>query len=305
MHPPGARRPRTVRKALSRTAALAGHRAARGALAVGLLSGALGTTAAALAPAHGPVPTVFCGRPDSTDFPLASRVYGGPATYPAGGGWRTWRLELRNTTDAVCEDVHPVVVLAAAHHGLRPGRIRLEYRDPADGDWRAVPFEATDHEEQVGVFAKSGGTAEPGEPGGSGERGSGRAPGGGLSVPAKGTLAVPVRLRFAPETVPDRITATVTTVQRRGSDGEWIGQSVPYPFAVRAGRSGRSEESGEAGRPDASSAPLPPEKTPAAPVPPQELAATAQGPVRPLSLAAAALLAAGGLALAGARRLRR
>ncbi|MFI9046685.1 hypothetical protein [Streptomyces sp. NPDC053427] len=315
MHPPGAPRPRTVRQVPVPGTA---YRTARTALAAGLLAGVLGTTAAALATAqpagpapepgvpHGPVPTVSCGRPDSPSFPIDSRVHGGPATYQAGGDWETWQLELRNTTDAVCEDVHPVVVLTAARPGLRPERIRLEYRDPAGGDWRPVPFEATDHEEQIGVFAKS---AESG----GGERG--RAPGGGLAVPANGTVTLPIRLRFAAGTAPGPVTANVTTVQRRGSDGEWIGQSGDYRFTVRPAASAAPASPESAAPPEAPGAPesAPSPEAPGVPesapspesVAPRELAATAQGPVRALALAAAGLFVAGALLLAGARRLRR
>ncbi|MGW2629875.1 hypothetical protein ACWC2K_11165 [Streptomyces chattanoogensis] len=279
MQPPGARHPRTVRKAL----------------AAGLLGGVLGTTAApgaarAAGAEAAPRDPVSCGRPDSADFPLASRVYGGPAAYRAGGDWRTWRLELRNTTGAACEDIHPVVVLAAARHGLRPERIRLEYRDPAGGDWRPVAFEATDRDEQIGVFAKRDADG----------------PGGGLSVPANGTVTVPVRLRFAPDTAPDRITATVTTVQRRGSDGEWTGQSGGYRFAVQAADSApASPEALPGTRPGASPGASPETSAPPAPAAPRELAATAQGPARALALLAAGLFTGGVLLRAGARRLRR
>ncbi|MFJ9853592.1 hypothetical protein [Streptomyces sp. NPDC101150] len=316
MHPPGARRPRTVRRTLLSATA---HRTARTALVAGLLSGVLGTTAAALATAqpadgrapgrglpHGPVPTVSCGRPDSPSFPIDSRVRGGPAAYPAGGDWGTWQLELRNTTDAVCEDVHPIVVLTSARHGLRPGRIRLEYRDPAGGDWRPVPFEATDHEEQIGVFAKSAkpaksdksaNAAESAGAGGPGGGEPGRASGGGLAVPANGTVTVPIRLRFAAGTAPGPVTANVTTVQRRGSDGEWIGQSGDYRFAVQADASAAPASPEAAAPPDPAASPAPAE--------PRELAATAQGPVRALAVAAGGLFAAGALLLAGSRRLRR
>ncbi|MFF4698494.1 hypothetical protein [Streptomyces chattanoogensis] len=276
MQPPGERHPRTVRKAL----------------AVGLLGGVLGTTTAlgAARAEASPLDPLSCGRPDSPDFPLASRVYGGPAAYRAGGDWRTWRLELRNTTGAACEDIHPVVVLAAARHGLRPERIRLEYRDPAGGDWRPVPFEATDRDEQIGVFAKRGA---------DGAR-------GGLSVPANGTVTVPVRLRFAPDTAPDRITATVTTVQRRGSDGEWAGQSGGYRFAVQEADSApASPEALPRTRPETSPDAFPGTSAPPAPAAPPELAATAQGPARALALLAAGLFTGGALLRAGARRLRR
>ncbi|MEV0369121.1 hypothetical protein AB0I10_04740 [Streptomyces sp. NPDC050636] len=279
-------------------------RAVRAALAVGLLSGlagggfAVGTAYAS--EVRAPVPSAACGRPDSRDFPISSRVYGGPATYSTGGDWQTWQLELRNTTAAACEDVHPVIVLTDAHRALRPERIRLEFRDPAGG-WRPVPFESTDHDEQIGVFGV-------GEEKGAGDGGRGEGAGGGLTVPGKGTMTVQMRMRFERGTPADRITANVTTVQRRGTDGEWIGQSGDYRFDVRPGAPAPAAPMTPAmpglpsflGTPPGG--PHPHHRDPTAP---SELAATGHGSLFGIGAMVAGLLAGGVVLVAAARRLRR
>ncbi|WP_407552852.1 hypothetical protein QOM21_23190 [Streptomyces sp. Pv4-95] len=302
-------------------ALLAGAAATLGAAPAAAHAPTPADTSARTAAAHAPVPSVSCGRPDSTRFPIDSRVAGGQRAYPAGGGWQTWKLELRNTTDAACEDVHPVVVLVAAHRGLRSGQIHLEFRDPAGGGWRPVPFESTERDEQVGVFGK-------GADGGAGGSPAERAAGRGVTVPAKGTTALPVRMRFAPDTPQGDLTAKVTTMQRRGSDGEWVGQSDDYRFAVRPRGTSHAPTPGAPTAPSASSAPgmplpplapsrpalsLPPQAsvspdaTPAThePTPPSELATTGHAPVFGFGALGAGLLLSGGVLLAWARRLRR
>ncbi|UQA95234.1 hypothetical protein [Streptomyces halobius] len=313
---------RTVRTARSARAVHAG-------LAVGLLSGLLGAdftfgTAHASAqgrlhgpaPGRAPVPSAACGRPDSPDFPISSRVHGGPATYSSGGGWQTWQLQLRNTTAAACEDVHPIVVLTDARRALRPERIRLEFRDPADGGWRPVPFESTDHDEQIGVFGKEGKDeaeekVEGEEKGGGAEKegralGTGGRAGGGLTVPGKGTLSVPMRMRFEQGTPADRVTANVTTVQRRGSDGEWIGQSGDYRFDIRPGAPAPAAPMTPAmpGLPSFLGTP-PGEPHPSQdPTSSSELAATGRGSLFGLGALFAGLLAGGAVLIATARLLR-
>ncbi|MFG2892681.1 hypothetical protein [Streptomyces sp. NPDC048248] len=348
MHPSGAltRTVATVRRTGTAHPGRAGCRRgvrgagpARGALTTGLSAALLAGVAATLgaAPAaahatpaaasaretaaHAPVPSVSCGRPDSVHFPIDSRVTGGQRAYPAGGNWQTWKLELRNTTDAACKDVHPVVVVLAAHRGLRSGQIHLEFRDPAGGGWRPVPFESTERDEQVGVFGK-------GADGGAGGSPAERAAGRGVTVPAKGTTVLPVRMRFAPDTPQGDLTAKVTTMQRRGSDGEWVGQSDDYRFAVRPRDASPAPAPGVPTAPAASAAPglpllpkaptspplsLPPrapaspDVTPAPhePTPPSELATTGHAPVFGFGALGAGLLLSGGVLLAWARRLRR
>lgn len=89
-----------------------------------------------------------------------------------------------------------------------------------------------------------------------------------------------VRLGFTADTRPNEVTANAAVVQRRGDDGEWVGESGGYRFGIG----------------------------PEAPTPqlagPPELADT--GPGSPPAPAVVGALVLGGLALlVGARRLRR
>lgn len=75
--------------------------------------------------AASPRPT--CAAPDTRDFPIKTRIHGGPATYDVGGDFRTWYIDLTNTTAHSCGDIHPIVVLVDAKRVLRPGQARLEF----------------------------------------------------------------------------------------------------------------------------------------------------------------------------------
>ncbi|MCQ4083802.1 hypothetical protein NGB36_25215 [Streptomyces sp. RB6PN25] len=162
------------------------------------------------------VPAPRCGAPAARTFPIDARLTGGPATYTAGGAAQSFSLQLRNTTQAECRDVHPLVVIVDGNRTLTPGRFSLECAWSAAGPWRSVPFETTDHAENIGL------------PGGEG--------GPGLAVPARGTVTVMLRLRFAGHAAPDRVVASATTMQRRGNDGAWVGESNHYTFDVVAPR---------------------------------------------------------------------
>ncbi|MGW3018486.1 hypothetical protein [Streptomyces longwoodensis] len=146
--------------------------------------------------------------PDAKDFPLTTRLRGGPAAYEAGGGYGTWFLDLTNTTDRTCTGVHPVVLLVDARRALRPSQPLLEFY--ADGRPHPVRFQRTDEDELVGAF--------DGFP--------------GFTVGPRATLTVRVRLAFTSDTVPDGITADAAVVQRHGDDGDWVGQSGDYRFTV-------------------------------------------------------------------------
>ncbi|MEU5363088.1 hypothetical protein ABZ354_06235 [Streptomyces sp. NPDC005925] len=171
--------------------------------------------AAAVAGTHAPPrdPGASCAA-DGRTFPLTTRIHGGPRSYEAGGRPGTWFLDLTNTTGRTCEDVHPVVVLVDAKRALRASQARLEFY--AGGRPRAVRLEATDRDELVGAFA------------------TGAAP--GLTVGPRQTRTVTVRLSVTSDAVANDVTATAAVVQRRGDDGDWIGQSGDYRFRiVRAG----------------------------------------------------------------------
>ncbi|WP_345591638.1 hypothetical protein [Streptomyces marokkonensis] len=174
-------------------------------------------------PAHaGPgEPLPACTAPEDHTFPLTTRIHGGPAGYAAGGGHGTWYLDLTNTTSRTCEGIHPVVVLVDEKRALEPSQPRLEFYDGARP--YPVDFEATDRDELIGAFGEGEGEGADGFP--------------GFTVGPGETLSVKVRLALTPGTAPNEVTANAAVVQRRGGDGEWIGQSNDYRFRIGAGES--------------------------------------------------------------------
>jgi hypothetical protein len=241
---------------------------------------------------------------DRRAFPLTTRIHGGPGSYEAGGGYGTWFLDLKNTTDRTCEDVHPVVVLVDEKRVLRASQPRLEFY--AEGRPHTVRFETTDRDELVGAF-------DAGVP--------------GLTIGPRQTRTVKVRLSVTSDAVANEVTATAAVVQRRDDDGDWIGQSNEYRFRIHVGDDdpvarpdGSAAESdgpvaesdgpvdprtGDAPRPEGESAP------PTAPgtVPPgrqslaEELASTGVAKAR-TALTFAALLVAVGCTFVFVRRRR-
>ncbi|MFD6471242.1 hypothetical protein [Streptomyces goshikiensis] len=197
-----------------------------------------------------------CGDGKNTAFPIGARIRGGPAVYRTGGGAQTWFLDLTNTTGSACTAIHPVVVFTDKAHALRPAHLRMEFEAP--GGSFPVSLERTDRDEIVAVF--DGGDAFP-----------------GFSVGAGGSLTVKVRLAFSPDAPHGEVVADAALVQRKGDDGDWVGEAGGYRFSVE----GPDEEAGEAGA----------------------LAHTGHREWAYGSAALAALAAGGGLLL-GARRLR-
>lgn len=162
--------------------------------------------AAALTPATPAHADRSCA-PAGRDFPLTTRIHGGPAVYEAGGGFGTWSLDLVNTTRHTCGGIHPVVVLVDERHALKPSQARLEFYDGPRT--RAVRFETTDEDELVGAFGGAGLTVGPGK-----------------------TLTVKVRLAVAADAAPNEVTVNAAVVQRHGDDGDWVGQSNDYRFGI-------------------------------------------------------------------------
>ncbi|KOG11488.1 MULTISPECIES: hypothetical protein [Streptomyces] len=256
-------------------------------------------TPAVGAPAPDPPAAPTCGAAPDTGFPIGTRIHGGPADYPAGGPFQEWRLDLTNTTDGSCSDIHPVLVLADGARTLRPAQIRFEFYDAGSARWRPVAFEATEEAESVGAFTDFG----------------------GFTVPAGETLTVPVRLAFGADAAPDEVVVNAAVVQRRGEDGDWIGESGDYRLtvgpAVPTGpdTSGPSEVPGKETKPPAT-APgakdptAPGAKDPTAPGDPgerPELARTGRGSDRDvlvLAPFAAALVLLGAVLVRAARRAR-
>ncbi|MGW2711785.1 hypothetical protein ACWC4J_22765 [Streptomyces sp. NPDC001356] len=154
--------------------------------------------------------TPSCVAADARAFPLATRIRGGPTSYEAGGGYGTWYIDLTNTTRRTCAGIHPVVVLVDDKRALRPGQPQLDFFDGSRA--RPVTFESTDEQELVGVLDGAGF--------------------GGFTVPPGRTVSVRVRLALTSDTPRDQVTVNAAVVQRRGQDGDWVGQSNAYRFGV-------------------------------------------------------------------------
>ncbi|WP_460037838.1 peptidase [Streptomyces cavourensis] len=215
-----------------------------------------------------------CGDPDAKEFPIEARIQDAPRTYVSGGGYGTWFLDLTNTTGTACGALHPVLVLSDGERRLTADQIQLKFSEPGrtDTEHRAT-WETTDRHEQIGVFGGSG-------PGADSDSGSGSDSNSGsdsddflgFTVPAGGAISVRVRMAFASETGPARVTAHAAVVQRRHQDkakggaredGDWVGESGAYRFVVVDGATGeypRPEVTGteeDGGRTDVPAAPRP------------------------------------------------
>ncbi|MFD3995928.1 hypothetical protein [Streptomyces sp. NPDC058583] len=217
-----------------------------------------------------PAPT--CGAPSGSAFPLDTRIHGGPVDYPAGGPLQEWKLDLTNTTDATCSGIHPVLVLTDERRVLRPGEIRFEFYDAGAARWRPVTFEATEQAENIGVFTGSGGPEASDVPEGAATPAApdGSADFTGFMVPAGRTLTVPVRLGFRAGAAPGEVVVNAAVVQRRGADGDWVGESGDYRLTVVPAAPDRSTGADEpapdtSGTPDPVAPSRPPGATPRPP----------------------------------------
>ena len=190
----------------------------RRVLALGAAATVLPLLPAAPAMAAGTRPA--CGDPAATAFPLRGRLSGGPLAYRPGGAGHTFTLELTNTTAQDCRAVHPLVVVVDRGRMLTPRQMRLDFADPASGAWRTVDFETSDDNEKIGLPGGEGGT--------------------GFTVPAHGSLTVRLRLAFTPDAPRDRVVVSATTMQRRGDDGAWIGESNHYAFDIGGAGAGQA-----------------------------------------------------------------
>ncbi|MET9519368.1 hypothetical protein [Streptomyces sp. NPDC002994] len=260
-------------------------------------------TPVAKAPVPGADQEPSCGDPDSSDFPLRTRLRGGPDTYEAGGGFGNWYLELTNATGESCHNIHPVIVMVNDDPDREPtsdkaeAQARFEFYDDGAQRWRSVRFEKTDADEHIGVF------------------GDGFA---GFTVAAGKTVTVKVRLAFASGARSTDVVANAAVVQRHGDDGEWVGESNDYRFTVTGRSAGHDpdpdsdpeRDSERDSDPDASSSSSPDagddDGTPPIAERPDRLAMTGRTPGNLLTLGATAgaLLLAGAALMAGSRRLR-
>ncbi|SHI21812.1 hypothetical protein SAMN05444521_5559 [Streptomyces sp. 3214.6] len=161
-----------------------------------------------------------CAGPDTGAFPLTTRLHGGPASFRAGGGFGIWYLDLTNTTRRACEGVHPVVVLVDARRALKPSQPHLEFyvgKEP-----HPVRFVSTEDDELVGAFTDEHADEHADE--------ADDFP--GFTVGPGRTLTVKLRLALGSDAVRNTVTANAAVVQRHGDDGDWIGQSNDYRFAI-------------------------------------------------------------------------
>ncbi|MFI2299812.1 hypothetical protein ACH5AL_13360 [Actinacidiphila glaucinigra] len=179
-------------------------------------------------------------------FPVTARLLGGPHTYTAGAGPREFRVELENTSRERLRDVHPVLVFVDRGRRLTADQILLEYRvaDPVakagnarGGSWRPVAVQHTDNDENIAVVG--------------GENGP------GTTLPSRRKVSIALRLRFTAPAPAGRVTASATIMERRGEDGDWVGESEGYDFDVVPSRdattgpqSPRPGRTGEEGLPD-------------------------------------------------------
>lgn len=131
--------------------------------------------------------------------------------YRTGGGPQSWYLDLTNATNSECTAIHPVVVFTDKARVLRPAHLHMEFDAP--GGTFPVSLERTDRDEIIAVF--DGGDAFP-----------------GFTVAAGGSLTVKVALAFAPDAPTGEVVADAALVQRKGDDGDWIGEAGGYRFSV-------------------------------------------------------------------------
>ncbi|WP_217254452.1 hypothetical protein [Streptomyces sp. AC602_WCS936] len=262
-----------------------------------MAAAALLVASAPATPAHADpqVPLPACTAPDDHTFPLTTRIHGGPSAYEAGGGYGTWYLDLTNTTSRTCESIHPVVVLVDEKRTLEPSQPRLEFYD--GGRPHPVAFEPTDRDELIGAFGESGREGFP-----------------GFTVGPGKTLTVKVRLALTSDAEADEVTANAAVVQRRGGDGEWIGQSNDYRFRIHDGvpapadpsptDPGGESSTGRSTDPATPSVAATPDDQNTAPPSADELAGTGIGRPDAALGATVLLVAAGGAAVLLARRRR-
>ncbi|MEU9996899.1 LPXTG cell wall anchor domain-containing protein [Streptomyces sp. NPDC050848] len=174
-----------------------------------------------------------CGEAADPDFPIDTRIHGGPPAYVPGAGFRTFAVDLTNTTAEPCGGIHPVLALADRDRVLRPAQIRMDFYDSEARRWRPVTFEETEEDENVGVFSDVADLAEL-----SGLSGLSRDAVGtefaGFDVAAGRTVTVPVRLAFREGTAANEVVANAAIVQRQGDDGDWVGESDDYRLTIVA-----------------------------------------------------------------------
>ncbi|MFE9765642.1 hypothetical protein ACFYPC_14110 [Streptomyces sp. NPDC005808] len=169
-------------------------------------------------------PRPTCAAPETRAFPVQTRIHGGPTTYDVGGDYRTWYIDLTNTTAHTCGNIHPIVVLVDEKRALRPEQARLEFYAGGSGIPHPVEFEKSDEDENVGAF-------DGGFP--------------GFTVGPGRTLTVKVRLSVTSDAAaPNDVVANAAVVQRHEDDGDWVGESNDYSFRIEDEDEGGGEDEG-------------------------------------------------------------
>ncbi|MFJ5263615.1 LPXTG cell wall anchor domain-containing protein [Streptomyces sp. NPDC088387] len=197
-------------------------------------------------------------------------------------------MDVTNTTDRTCANIHPVVVLVDEARALKAAQPRLEFyagRHP-----HPVRFETTDEDELVGAF-EAGDFA-------------------GFTVGPGATTRVKVRLSVTSDAVANEVTASAAVVQRQDNDGDWVGQSNDYRFAVHGDPdtdtdtdSGTDSATEPPADQDPSAVPTPePSDADGRVTLADELARTGLGSPRTALTVAGVLLVAGGTLLLARRR---
>ncbi|MEV7858204.1 hypothetical protein AB0O86_04995 [Streptomyces hirsutus] len=237
------------------------------------------------APAHAEAPPPACATADEPDFPLTTRIHGGPDSYRAGGGFGTWYLELTNTTDRSCGGIHPVVVLYDDKRALRASQPVLEFYTADRELPHTVSFATTDEDELVGALADDDAGFE------------------GFTVEAGRTLTVKLRLALTSDAVAGEVVATAAIVQRYEDDGDWVGQSDEYRFRIETRAETEPEPEAHDAEPDGAGPTYPTPGDSRLPFA-HELSGTGLGGFVGAALAATALLLAAGsvVVLLGRRR---
>ncbi|MEU6368413.1 hypothetical protein ABZ876_22380 [Streptomyces sp. NPDC046931] len=168
-----------------------------------------------------------CSGASGHDFPLTTRIHGGPGSYKPGGADHTWFIDLNNPTEQSCENIHPVVVLADRQRMLRDAETKLEFF--WDGRWRPVTFTHTDRQELAGPF-------DDGFP--------------GFTVAPHRKVTVKVRLAVTAKARPNDVMLKAAIVRKDGNDGDWVGESNGYWFQIESGPSPAAGHTDKAAEPD-------------------------------------------------------
>ncbi|MDT0462477.1 hypothetical protein [Streptomyces gibsoniae] len=159
-------------------------------------------------------------------FPITTRIHGGPGSYKPGGADQTWFIDLTNTTEESCKNIHPVLVLADTQNRLKDAEPHLMFYG---GDrWHSVTFTRTGRQALVGAFY-------------DGFR--------GFTVAPRRTLPVKVRFALDDKARPGDVVAKTAVVRKKGGHEGWAGESDDYWFQIEAGNRAAAELTGETADP--------------------------------------------------------